>query len=226
MTDNDTDTDAQSKSTPRATSRRAFLQAAGAVGGVGAITALAGCSEAAADANPSGGETPRTREPGFPLTLSISGPYHFYENVYKMGKSPVSTPHIRRQNPIWYVDLDFELAGTIDDWQSTSSQPMASGYMIRLSENGGNPKPARIININESEGWMRIEDRWRVKKEDFVIDGTETEHLVFGRWKREEPEPGTEYTVYLEANQNFHEFGSFTYNDDTPRNSPVEHLLE
>jgi len=224
MTDNDTDTDAQSESRLGATSRRSFLQAAGAVGSASAITALAGCSEAAADANPNGGEPSRTSEPGFPLALSISEPYHFYENVYKMGKGPASTPFVRRQNPIWYVDLDFELVGDIDNWESNDNWQMPSGYMIRLSENGGNPKPARIVTINESEGWFRIKDKVRVKKEDFVIDGTETEHLVLGRWKRDKPELGTEYTVYLEANQDFHELGTFTYNGDTPRNSPVEHI--
>jgi len=214
MNSNNTSTDAQHSSSTLG--RRSFLQEAGALAGVGAITAIAGCSSSSAGGGTNGGDwgtstpMPDPDEPVFPLTASVSDPYHFYRNVLEY------EDHTDYHGPVWLVDLTFDLAVDIDDWKSTDEYVVPTMYPIRVSENGGNPEYGRIFHINKDEGWYRVEDKWFVERSHFVVDETETEYLVLGYGEDDEPDAGTDYSVYLEdrTNQDFHELVSFTYDGD------------
>jgi hypothetical protein len=219
---NFTNTSADAQHSNRTLGRRSFLQEAGALAGAGAITALAGCSSAGAGGGTNGdGEggstpTPKPDEPVFPLTASVSEPYHFYRRVLEY------EDNTEYHGPVWLVDLTFDLAVDVDDWKSTDEYVVPSRFPIRVSEDGGNPEYARIFHINEDEGWYRVEDKWFVERSHFVVDGTETEYLVLGYGEDNEPEVGTDYSVYLEdrTNQDFHELVSFSYDGN-----PTEHDL-
>ena len=213
MNSNKTSTDAQHSNSTLG--RRSVLQKAGALAGAGAITAIAGCSSSSAgtgggmnsdeeDSTP----TPEPDEPIFPVTTSVSEPYHFYQTI---NEYPTWTDY---HGPVWYVDLTFDLAVDIDDWKGT----FPSMFPIRVSKNGGNPRYARILHINWDKNWYRVEDKWFLNRSHFIVDGTETEYLVFGDGEYDEPDAGTDYVVYLEdrANQDFHELASFTYGDILP----------
>jgi hypothetical protein len=215
MDSNNTSTDAQNSSS--ALGRRSFLQEAGALAGAGALTALAGCSGSGDGPGGSGGgsnPTPEPKKPDFPLTASVSEPYYFYRHVLEY------EDRTDYERPVWYVDLTFDLAVDVDDWKGT----FPSTYLIRVSENGGNPNYANIFRINKDEDWYRIEDRWQVKKSHFVVDGTETEYLVLGYDEDNEPDVGTDYAVYLEdpAGQDFHELVTFSYDGDPTRRSLLD----
>ena len=220
MNFNNTSADAQHSN--RTLGRRSFLQEAGALAGAGAIIALAGCSSAGAgggtNVDGEGGSTPTPTpdEPVFPLTASVSEPYHFYRRVLEY------EDNTEYHGPVWLVDLTFDLAVDVDDWKSTDEYVVPSIFPIRVSEDGGNPEYARIFHINEDEGWYRVEDKWFVERSHFVVDGTETEYLVLGYGEDDEPEVGTDYSVYLEdrTNQDFHELVSFSYDGN-----PTEHDL-
>ncbi|WP_251331486.1 hypothetical protein [Haloplanus pelagicus] len=154
MNSNNTSTDAQHSNSTLG--RRSFLQEGGALAGAGAITAIAGCSSSSASGGTNdGGEsstpTPDSDEPVFPLTASVSDPYHFYRiiNEYK--------DHTEYHGPVWLVDLTFDLAVDIDDWKSSDEYVVPTMYPIRVSKNGGNPEYGRIFHINKDEGWYRVE---------------------------------------------------------------------
>ena len=227
MKSRDTSTDAQlsntdtNKTYDRALGRRSFLQGTGALASISALTALAGCtsSSSGGGGDGTGGDTtpkPKPSGPTFPLTATVSEPYHFYRNIIEY------EDYTEYHGPVWYVDLTFDLAVNIDDWVSTDEYPMPTMYVLRVSENGGNPDPGRIFHINKNEGWYRVEDKWFVEKSEFVVDGAETEFLVLGYGEDDEPDAGTDYAIYLEdrTNQDFHELVSFTYDGD-----PTERTL-
>lgn len=149
-----------------------------------------------------------------PLTASVSEPYYFYRHVLE------HEDRTDYERPVWYVDLTLDLAVDVDDWTGKFS----STYFVRVSENGGNPKYARIFYINKEEGWYRVEDKWRVEKSHLVVDGTETEYLVIGYDDDDEPEAGTDYGIYFEdpTRQDFHELVSFSYDGDPTRRSLLD----
>ena len=213
MNSNNTSADAQHSNSTLG--RRSFLQEAGALAGAGAITAIAGCSSSSAsggtnDGGESSSPTPDSDEPVFPLTASVSDPYHFYRIINEYEDDT------EYHGPVWLVDLTFDLAVDIGDWKSSDEYVVPTMYPIRVSKNGGNPEYGRIFHINKDEGWYRVENKWFVERSHFVVDETETEYLILGYGEDDEPDADTDYSVYLEdrTNQDFHELVSFTYDGD------------
>jgi hypothetical protein len=80
--------------------------------------------------------------------------------------------------------------------------------------------------MNWDKDWYRVENKWFLERSHFVVDGTKTEYLVFGDGEDDEPEPGTEYVVYLEdrTNQDFHDIVSFTYNGNPETRNILEEV--